>query len=94
MRCTCFVQCRLRPRRFEVTSVVFSEGKSPNLRYMERDLQLTILSDSKLFQDWMMDLVEMSNRIKDMRKALYETLVDLGTPGQWDHIVSQVSLLF
>ena len=61
---------------------------------MERDLQLTILSDSKLFQDWMMDLVEMSNRIKHMRKALYETLVDLGTPGQWDHIVSQVSLLF
>jgi aspartate aminotransferase len=51
----------------------------------------TILSDPKLFQDWIADLEEMSNRIKDMRKALHENLMILGTPGQWDHIVSQVS---
>jgi aspartate aminotransferase len=54
-------------------------------------LAATILSDPQLLQDWATDLEEMSNRIKDMRKALYERLVALGTPGKWDHIVSQVS---
>lgn len=33
----------------------------------------------------------MSGRIKGMRKALYDELVALGTPSQWNHIVSQVS---
>ncbi|KAI1052407.1 hypothetical protein LB507_007513, partial [Fusarium sp. FIESC RH6] len=55
-------------------------------------LAATILSDSKLFRDWMTDLEEISNRIKDMRKALYETLVAFGTPGQWDDLVSQIDM--
>lgn len=53
----------------------------------------TILSDSKLFQDWVTDLGEMSSRIKEMRKSLYDNLMILDTPGKWDHIVSQVSLV-
>jgi aspartate/tyrosine/aromatic aminotransferase len=36
----------------------------------------------------------MSGRIKDMRKALRDELVALGTPGNWDHIVSQVRSRF
>ncbi|KAM0212633.1 hypothetical protein ACHAQI_004589 [Fusarium lateritium] len=55
-------------------------------------LAATILSDTSLLQDWVADLKEMSNRIKEMRKALYENLVALGTPGKWDHIVSQIGM--
>ncbi|CAF3508985.1 unnamed protein product [Fusarium graminearum] len=52
----------------------------------------TILSDSKLFQDWVTDLGEMSSRIKEMRKSLYDNLMILDTPGKWDHIVSQIGM--
>ncbi|KAJ4108660.1 hypothetical protein NW768_012192 [Fusarium equiseti] len=55
-------------------------------------LAATVLSDPNLFQDWIADLEEMSTRIKDMRKALYENLAALGTPGKWDHIVSQIGM--
>jgi aspartate aminotransferase len=54
-------------------------------------LAATILSKPILFQKWVLDLQEMSGRMKGMRKALYDELVALGTPGQWNHIVSQVS---
>lgn len=34
----------------------------------------------------------MSNRIIKMRKALYDELVRLGTPGTWNHIVDQIGM--
>jgi aspartate aminotransferase len=50
----------------------------------------TILKDTTLFQKWLADLCEMSSRIKCMRQALYDELISLGTPGNWDHILTQV----
>lgn len=50
----------------------------------------TILTTPELFQDWLLDLQEMSSRVKSMRRALRDELVSLGTPGNWDHITSQV----
>ncbi|KAJ9253419.1 hypothetical protein DTO207G8_4152 [Paecilomyces variotii] len=48
-----------------------------------------ILSDDELKAQWQGDLEVMSSRIISMRKALYEELVRLQTPGTWDHIVIQ-----
>lgn len=56
-------------------------------------LVAAIVSDEELLQHWVRDLKLMSSRIKEMRQALYDELRALKTPGQWDHIVSQVCLL-
>jgi aspartate aminotransferase len=34
----------------------------------------------------------MANRVLDMRKGLKEHLEQLGTPGTWDHIVTQIGM--
>lgn len=48
-----------------------------------------ILSTPKLTKQWHDDMVTMSSRISKMRHALRDELVELGTPGNWDHIVGQ-----
>ncbi|KAI1811230.1 aspartate aminotransferase [Poronia punctata] len=55
-------------------------------------LASTIISNAELFDSWLADLQEMSGRIKGMRKALRDELVALGTPGRWDHIVTQIGM--
>jgi aspartate aminotransferase len=50
-----------------------------------------VLADDALTAEWHQNLKTMSSRIKSMRKALYDELVRLGTPGTWEHIVEQVS---
>ncbi|KID91616.1 Aspartate/other aminotransferase [Metarhizium guizhouense ARSEF 977] len=55
-------------------------------------LAATILSDPELFQEWLLDLREMSGRIRQMREALHDELVALGTPGRWDHVISQIGM--
>ncbi|KAJ5923247.1 hypothetical protein N7454_008492 [Penicillium verhagenii] len=55
-------------------------------------LASTILRDSTLFKKWLLDLCEMSSRMKRMRKALHKELVSLGTPGNWDHILTQIGM--
>ncbi|KIY00157.1 uncharacterized protein Z520_03842 [Fonsecaea multimorphosa CBS 102226] len=52
----------------------------------------TVLGDPALFAEWMSDLQTMSGRIKDMRRALYDELRRLQTPGKWDHIVKQIGM--
>lgn len=51
----------------------------------------TVLSSPELRQKWGDDLQVMSGRIKTMRRALYDELVNLATPGRWEHILAQVS---
>lgn len=51
-----------------------------------------ILSTPDLFKEWEQDLVTMSNRIIEMRKVLHHSLGQLNTPGNWDHIVSQIGM--
>lgn len=34
----------------------------------------------------------MANRVLDMRRGLKERLERLGTPGTWDHIVTQIGM--
>jgi len=51
-----------------------------------------VLSNPELYQEWRDELLSMSLRIQDMRKALYDELVNLGTPGSWTHITSQIGM--
>ncbi|ETI22861.1 hypothetical protein G647_06938 [Cladophialophora carrionii CBS 160.54] len=51
-----------------------------------------VLNDPKLFAEWENDLRTMSGRIIDMRKALKSSLDKLQTPGNWDHITSQIGM--
>jgi aspartate aminotransferase len=53
----------------------------------------TVLSDEGLRQQWYEDLKHMSGRIKQMRQALYDELIRLGTPGTWNHVLEQVGLI-
>ncbi|KAL2406546.1 Aspartate aminotransferase, cytoplasmic [Exophiala dermatitidis] len=52
----------------------------------------TILTSPSLYQEWLSDLRDMSGRIQDMRRALYDQLLSLGTPGSWEHIPSQIGM--
>ncbi|EGV63801.1 Aspartate aminotransferase, cytoplasmic [Yamadazyma tenuis] len=52
----------------------------------------TILNDPELFKQWKDDLITMSSRINQMRIKLRDSLVELQTPGTWDHIVNQTGM--
>jgi Aspartate/tyrosine/aromatic aminotransferase len=51
-----------------------------------------VLNDPALFAQWEEDLRMMSGRILEMRAGLLERLVAKGTPGNWDHITSQIGM--
>src|SRR5699024_4350657 len=55
------------------------------------DIVKTVLGSKELREKWKGDLKHMSGRIQAMRRALYDELVRLGTPGTWEHILTQVS---
>lgn len=52
----------------------------------------TVLSNPALYQEWKDELKMMSGRIQDMRKALFNELKALKTPGDWSHITSQIGM--
>lgn len=52
----------------------------------------TILSDPALRAQWEEDLTTMSSRIIKMRNNLKSKLIELNTPGNWDHITSQTGM--
>ncbi|GJQ13925.1 hypothetical protein GpartN1_g5716.t1 [Galdieria partita] len=51
-----------------------------------------ILNDPVLLGEWKQELLEMSGRIQEMRKMLYEELVSRKTPGNWSHITKQIGM--
>jgi aspartate aminotransferase, mitochondrial len=53
----------------------------------------TILSDSSLYTEWEGEVKGMAERIISMREKLFNMLThELKTPGQWDHIKSQIGM--
>ncbi|ESP04109.1 hypothetical protein LOTGIDRAFT_207558 [Lottia gigantea] len=52
----------------------------------------TILNDPKLCTEWKEEVKVMADRIKSMRKLLYNKLIELNTPGSWDFISSQTGM--
>ncbi|KAF7995803.1 hypothetical protein HCN44_006910 [Aphidius gifuensis] len=52
----------------------------------------TVLGNEDLYEEWKDHIRTMSGRIKEMRKALYDHLVSLKTPGNWEHILNQIGM--
>ena len=53
---------------------------------------VTVLSDPQLYSQWKRELADMSARIQRMRTALKSALLDVGCPGNWDHITNQIGM--
>lgn len=51
-----------------------------------------VLNDADLFTEWTRNLQAMAGRIIAMRRALVGRLAELGTPGDWSHIVKQIGM--
>ncbi|CCW64892.1 unnamed protein product [Phytomonas sp. EM1] len=51
-----------------------------------------ILTNQELRKEWEEELKVVSARIRTMRQLLYDNLKELGTPGSWEHILSQIGL--
>ncbi|XP_053698221.1 aspartate aminotransferase, cytoplasmic [Sabethes cyaneus] len=51
-----------------------------------------VLCDAALRAEWMECIKTMSSRIIAMRKALYDELIALKTPGTWEHITKQIGM--
>ncbi|ODM21026.1 hypothetical protein SI65_04079 [Aspergillus cristatus] len=62
----------------------FSMGPSAGCSIVKK-----VLTDENLTAQWHENMRQMASRIQSMRRALYDELVRLGTPGTWEHIVQQ-----
>jgi len=51
-----------------------------------------VLNNTQLYEEWKDNIRTMSSRIIEMRKALRAALERLGTPGNWDHITTQIGM--
>ncbi|XP_017777730.1 PREDICTED: aspartate aminotransferase, cytoplasmic [Nicrophorus vespilloides] len=51
-----------------------------------------VLNNNDLFNEWKDNVRTMSTRIFEMRKALRGALERLQTPGNWDHITTQIGM--
>ncbi|KAI8826011.1 pyridoxal phosphate-dependent transferase [Fimicolochytrium jonesii] len=51
-----------------------------------------ILNDETMFREWTEQLKIMSGRIQTMRKLLHDALIELKTPGTWNHITDQIGM--
>lgn len=52
----------------------------------------TILNNPTLYTQWKDNLSTMASRVREMRRSLYNRLRELGTPGSWEHIITQVGM--
>jgi aspartate aminotransferase len=55
-------------------------------------LVATILGNQELFDEWLTEVKKMADRIIAMRERLFNILIELKTPGKWDHIKSQIGM--
>lgn len=51
----------------------------------------TIFHTPELKEQWYADLKTMSGRLGDMRKRLHDGLIHRNTPGNWGHLLTDVS---
>lgn len=52
----------------------------------------TVLNDDALHAQWRDHVQAIADRVLLMRKMLHEKLLQLGTPGNWDHIINQIGM--
>ncbi|KAG5467196.1 hypothetical protein CUR178_00837 [Leishmania enriettii] len=51
-----------------------------------------ILSNNELRKEWEAELAAMAERIRTMRRIVYEELLRLETPGSWEHVINQIGM--
>jgi len=51
-----------------------------------------ILNNETNFKKWEKEVIAVSERIRRMRKLLKDELLAIQTPGNWDHITSQIGM--
>jgi aspartate/tyrosine/aromatic aminotransferase len=51
-----------------------------------------IVRSPELFKSFLAEMGAVSNRITDMRRALYNELLRLKVPGDWTHIINQIGM--
>ena len=51
-----------------------------------------VMKEPAMYQEWRECIKVMANRIIAMRAGLRQRLENLGTPGNWDHITSQIGM--
>ncbi|KAA3458002.1 aspartate aminotransferase, cytoplasmic [Gossypium australe] len=51
-----------------------------------------ILKDRDLYKKWTNELEAMRDRLVQVRRQLYDSLCNKGTPGDWSHIIKQVGM--
>lgn len=54
----------------------------------------TIFGHAKLKSQWDEDVLTVYNRLQHMRTQVFDHLTALGTPGTWDHVLSQSGLFW
>ncbi|CAG9313539.1 unnamed protein product [Blepharisma stoltei] len=77
------VQCALG----SITKSMFGSGSAHGARIVA-----TILKDPELRENWLNELISVSQRMQNMRKLLYDELVRLEAPGNWLHIKTQIGM--
>lgn len=56
------------------------------------DVAKVILSDPRLYQQWVEDMRRMAGRIKSMRSGLVTKLKEVGNPHKWNHVTDQIGM--
>lgn len=51
-----------------------------------------IFKNPEYMKEWQEELKKVSGRIQKMRKVLFDELVALKTPGNWEHILNQIGM--
>lgn len=51
-----------------------------------------VLNTPDLYQEWVVQLKMMANRIIEMRTQLFNALTELQTPGTWNHVTDQIGM--
>jgi len=51
-----------------------------------------ILNDTAMRNQWLEELINVTNRITDMRKLLRGNLERIGAKGTWDHVTTQIGM--
>jgi len=51
-----------------------------------------ILNNPEMREQWLQELVTVTDRISEMRKKLKQALIANRAPGNWDHITNQIGM--
>ncbi|KAI0102037.1 aspartate aminotransferase-like protein [Nemania sp. FL0031] len=55
-------------------------------------LVATIVQTPELREQWQRDMKTMSSRLRNIRQRLYDELTKRDTPGNWDHLVTDIGM--